>query len=649
VNKPDKLRGKDDRQHRPVFVSYATADRKEAQSVCKGIERRGTKCWISSRDVAPGENYQEAIVRSIRNSRAIVLVFSDAANNSEEIKKELSLASRYRLPVMALRIEDVEPSDAFAYELSTRQWIDAFQSWDKSIDTLVRTLDHHPGKKPSAPSHDRRALDIRPTRAMAIIAGVALLLVAGVAAWFALRPVAAPAQGMRVQLGEFKRLSPDLPQAMSDAIRDELVSAFPQDGTISVITGDSARGAYVLSGTVRHEGDKIRGIARLAGQPSGETIWSKNFEYPATAPEKLPHWFAVDAADVVKCGLSAASTYPRRLPPKALTLYLSICSADSAQQQLDAARRLVQASPDFSSGWSALGTTALRTSQGSDLHRADLRREAGDAAAKALRLDPNNAEAYVTQSLLLNPSQMIEREALLKKAAASRPLECGCEHRLYAWFLWETGKIGDAREEMARSITQEPFDVQARTNMAELLLLGGFSQADADEQYKAAADIVPDPDFVDLQKLWAAPITGNYRAALATVMAGTIEDIPPVDKAALIAAYNAVISGNPAAKQNAAAMLDGLPGDHKTYLVVLMLGAVGANAEALRQMEEWDEQGKSVRARLFLWYPSMRGVISDPSFPAVAQRMGLMTYWKTTHTKPDVCGQKDAPRFCRMI
>ena len=86
------------------------------------------------RDVAPGENYQEAIVRSIRNARAMVLVFSDAANNSDEIKKELSLASRYHVPVMALRIEDVEPSDAFAYELSTRQWIDAFDGWDKSIE-----------------------------------------------------------------------------------------------------------------------------------------------------------------------------------------------------------------------------------------------------------------------------------------------------------------------------------------------------------------------------------------------------------------------------------------------------------------------------------------------------------------------------------
>ena len=129
---------------RPVFVSYATADRKRGAGGMQGDRERGTLLDIHPRRRA-GENYQEAIVQSIRNARAVVLVFSAAANNSDEIKKELSLASRYRVPVMALRIEDVEPSDAFAYELSTRQWIDAFEGWDRSIDALVGRIGQLPG------------------------------------------------------------------------------------------------------------------------------------------------------------------------------------------------------------------------------------------------------------------------------------------------------------------------------------------------------------------------------------------------------------------------------------------------------------------------------------------------------------------------
>ena len=140
MNEPGPVSSADQQASRNVFVSYATADRKDALSVCEAIERRGAQCWISTRDVPPGENYQEAIVRALRDSRAMVLVFSEAANNSDEIKKELSLASRYHIPVMALRIEDVEPSDAFAYELSTRQWVDAFEGWDKSIDSLIQRI-----------------------------------------------------------------------------------------------------------------------------------------------------------------------------------------------------------------------------------------------------------------------------------------------------------------------------------------------------------------------------------------------------------------------------------------------------------------------------------------------------------------------------
>ena len=80
-----------------------------------------------------------------------------------------------------------------------------------------------------------------------------------------------------------------------------------------------------------------------------------------------------------------------------------------------------------------------------------------------------------------------------------------------------------------------------------------------------------------------------------------------------------------------------------------MLGALGANRAALDQMVKWDSGGNTVRARLFLWFPTMRGVISDPGFPAVAERMGLMKYWRTTHTRPDVCSAKEPPVFCRMI
>ena len=67
----------------------------------------------------------------------MVLVFSTNANNSEEIKKEIALASQHRVAVIPVRVEDITPSAAFRYELATRQWIDMFVDWDQALKRLI--------------------------------------------------------------------------------------------------------------------------------------------------------------------------------------------------------------------------------------------------------------------------------------------------------------------------------------------------------------------------------------------------------------------------------------------------------------------------------------------------------------------------------
>ncbi|TMQ07030.1 MAG: toll/interleukin-1 receptor domain-containing protein [Deltaproteobacteria bacterium] len=120
-----------------VFISHSSQDHGVAVSVCEALERRGVGCWLASRDISPGDNFQEAIVTAISSVRAMVLVFTGSANNSDEIKKEIALASHSHLAVIPVRVEDVLPTGAFLYELSTRQWIDAFDDWDVAMSRLA--------------------------------------------------------------------------------------------------------------------------------------------------------------------------------------------------------------------------------------------------------------------------------------------------------------------------------------------------------------------------------------------------------------------------------------------------------------------------------------------------------------------------------
>jgi ribosomal protein L7/L12 len=123
-----------------AFISHSSIDRKVAETICEALENRGISCWLACRDVGPGENFQEAIVHAIRAAKVMVLIFTAAANNSNEIKKELALASRYNLTVIPVRMEDIVPSDAFELELATRQWIDFFGDWEHSIERLAKNI-----------------------------------------------------------------------------------------------------------------------------------------------------------------------------------------------------------------------------------------------------------------------------------------------------------------------------------------------------------------------------------------------------------------------------------------------------------------------------------------------------------------------------
>ena len=189
-----------------IFITYSSKDQKVARTICTALENRGLICWISSRNVKPGQNYQEQIVRAIRSSRVMVLVFTANANNSNEIKKELALASQNNLVVIPVRIEDVAPNEAFAYEFATRQWIDLFEEWEKSMAELVELiaaiLDDAPesdrAKAAPGPTGDSAAPSSvmtgvatattpavpfmqRPRSRWALIAGVAVIVAAAVA------------------------------------------------------------------------------------------------------------------------------------------------------------------------------------------------------------------------------------------------------------------------------------------------------------------------------------------------------------------------------------------------------------------------------------------------------------------------------------
>ncbi len=110
---------------REVFVCYANQDDTVAEAVCSKLEENGIQCWMAPRDVTPGQNFTEAIMDAVSQSRIMVLVFSTNSNNSEYCINEVHTAFNRRTKIIPFMIDATTPSGDMEFYLQRIQWLNA--------------------------------------------------------------------------------------------------------------------------------------------------------------------------------------------------------------------------------------------------------------------------------------------------------------------------------------------------------------------------------------------------------------------------------------------------------------------------------------------------------------------------------------------
>ena len=108
-----------------LFISHSTHDKETADAICAALEASGLRCWIAPRNILPGANWASSILKAIAEARAMVLVFSETANGSPHIRREVERAVHHNIPIAPIRLDDVMPKDDLEYFLSASHWMDA--------------------------------------------------------------------------------------------------------------------------------------------------------------------------------------------------------------------------------------------------------------------------------------------------------------------------------------------------------------------------------------------------------------------------------------------------------------------------------------------------------------------------------------------
>jgi TolB-like protein len=430
----------------PVFISYASADVAVADRLVATLESHGVACWIAPRDVKAGALYAEAIVRAISDAKALVLVLSANSVASAHVGKEVERASSKRRPVIALRIEEAPLSPALEYFLSESHWVDARTGgMDGALAKLIAATRDPQRRAPgtlagtvSAPQPRARRFRIPLPAGIAVVAAaLAALLVDRF--WLAKHsipeqaavpapsgPVAAkavdtPISEKSIAVLPFADMSEKKDQEyFADGIAEEVLDRLAKVPGLKVLgrassfrfkgkdTDPAGIGAalgvsYLLEGSVRRDGERVRVTAQLIDTPTGSQRWSDHFDSGVVDVLHVQDTIAVELARALQIAVEVDTT-PRSSikSPDALDAYLhglqslNRGSREDSQAAVADFQRALSLDPAFAPAAIGVAQTYAYIGTFGWLPTRVAFERARQAALLAQRLDPKSPTPHVT-------------------------------------------------------------------------------------------------------------------------------------------------------------------------------------------------------------------------------------------------------------
>lgn len=404
---------------------------------------------------------------------------------------------------------------------------------------------------------------------------------------------------------------------------------------------------YVLTGSVRKSGNRVRISVQLIEAATDSNLWSETFERDLTDIFQIQKEISATAARMLQVELDPEYTvttgadtvdieaYQRFLEGRYLILRRGQEGEPGLRRSIELFNEAIAIEPQYARAYAGRATSYVLLPGYSNSPPPDAKPLAEQSITKALELDPNSGEAYATLGLLrANELRWTEADVALRRAIELTPND-GQALMWYGMILVCSGRTSDALQILLRANDIDPYsplvahwlaDVYRNMGENELSLKQAQRSVDLGMKfstmgiyiYHLLQDDIPAAK-ISLEE--SLDQLGFSTAHVAPVVAA-IEDAEYVDAAAAALAE---------AKEQ-------VPLD--TFWMYFDLGAPKLLFDELDQRPD-DQVLRYYR----FWEPQLAALRQHPRFEKAMNDAGLVDYWQN-HSWPDLCRPADEGFKC---
>lgn len=508
----------------------------------------------------------------------------------------------------------------------------------------------------------------RPPRRIAVLAVMALLLAAGAGVWWRYggdRGGGAPPTDAVAAHHETAPVLAVLPlrafgddprsRDFADGLSEELIGLLARIDGLRVTSHTSSvqfrdtqlplaeiarrlRATHVLEGSVRQDGERLRISLRLVEAASDRTLWTQDLDREFRDIFVIQRNIAYAIGNAMQRQLSQKPPAPPKDEDPALyQRYLiarnaspgGLRNTNSAGLPSEAAlRELLREHPGYARAWGSLSAKLWLRSLAPEPGRNELRSEAEQAAATALKLDPQQPEALgVLANRACREQQWQECLSLSQRSIALTPSDTAWRGA-HAQRLASMGYVDQALREIDDILLIAPYDPALHFWRGRMLdTLGRHDEA---QSHLAMADPVQSQTARYFNAIWRR----DY--ATAARIASALPSDQPWRNSEIAAA---------AALQDPSrwpAVLPAIEYSERNprygqvhYDFTRLLLPVRDYPRDIDSLDAVQRAGYA-SYQWVLWQPESRTLRQDPAFQAYLRRSGLIALWRE-HGWPQMC------------